>query len=265
MNSQKNSTLRTMLGHMTTDELDEILNIELEREKVDADAVKLIVQVLKEKDKLHSETAANKQPQKKEDPAKHSGSKQWSLRTASLAIVCALLLVIIPWQVNASYFSQRIARWTDKFLEIFSTEDPDSFFVTYAYATENEDLQTVHGNAVEEDILLPSVPMWIPEGYRLDSCDIEETSAVTILRATFGDRVKTLTLKIERHISAVTFYPDSEVTAHERYGITHYVFREDGEWVVVWTNKNILCTLRADCEEDVLLKIIDSVYIPEID
>jgi hypothetical protein len=35
-------------------------------------------------------------------------------------------------------------------------------------------------------------------------------------------------------------------------------------WNVVWAKDNVICTLTISCLEDVLYKVIDSIYVMEV-
>ena len=250
-------TLHRMLERMTSEQLDAMLESELKREPVDAEAVRLILRILKERDGLYSQR--DRKAGKPKTP-KTERWKKWAARAACIAAVFALLVTVVPGVVQADPYMYRVLSWKEKFLEIFGIDGQDSFFATYVYATENEQLQQVRTEAEGQDMMLPSVPMWIPEEFRLEGCAVEQTPDVTTLKASFGMEEKELTIQVQKHTSPVTFTPESHMTVHERYGIIHYIFRENGTWVVVWTNEDQLCTLRADCEESTLLRIMESVY-----
>ena len=55
--------------------------------------------------------------------------------------------------------------------------------------------------------------------------------------------------------------PQSETV--EIAGKIHNVIHNENLWVSVWTKENIECTITVDCQEDVFLRILKSIYTME--
>lgn len=56
---------------------------------------------------------------------------------------------------------------------------------------------------------------------------------------------------------------EAGVIEYELSGITHNVMCNMDRQVVAWMNENVECALSMDCTEEVLYKIIQSIYFAE--
>ena len=83
-----------------------------------------------------------------------------------------------------------------------------------------------------------------------------------------ADYLKTEMLVIKFDIqlsnSNYEYYKDeTHVTEIEIDGQKHNILRNEDLWVVVWLREEIECSINVNCQEDVLYRILESIYILE--
>ena len=106
------TSLRDMLELLSTQQLDAMLSMELSKNQVDADAIRIILDVLYQREKgnepeITPETRAAFEAYRSEI-RKISGSTSklkrlgaWSVKAASLAAACFLVVMLIPQRAEA--------------------------------------------------------------------------------------------------------------------------------------------------------------------
>lgn len=268
------SSIRELLEQLPTQQLDDMLNAELGREIPDANAVKLILDILKQREKEHPialtpgiESAWKKYRQ---DSAKLQSKKNrgvrlppWALRAASVAAVFVLILLTIPQQAHAESFWDGLVRMTSEIVEFFSPADTESRLEKYEFKTDNPGLQQVYDTVTELGVTVPVVPMWLLDGNELVECKVTEASRKTHLYAQFRieDKVTTYLMDIYDEDALHTYHRDEvSVRQYELYETTFNIMQNNELWVVIWTVENIECSIAVDCPEDDLYRILKSIY-----
>lgn len=261
--------LQGMLEHLETSQLDEMLRAELQKEQPDAHAVQMILAVLEEREKDYPveidpgiEQAWQEYIGKTTEAPKRS-KRKLLLKAASFAVILAILFLSMPQQVEAESIWERIIRWTDSVFELFSPDDRSAEPAEYVFQTDNPGLQQVYDAVVELGVTDPVVPMWLPEGYELVECSQKETPNKSYVYARFNSRAgdATFVMNVFFQNTSKEYYKDEiGVTIKEIMGITHNIMKNKDTWVVVWTIKNIECSLSIDCQEDVMYTILQSIY-----
>ena len=264
--------LQGMLEHLETSQLDEMLRAELQKEQPDAHAVQMILAVLEEREKDYPveidpgiEQAWQEYIGKTAVVSKRSRSSLL-LKVASFAVILAILFVTMPQRVEAESIWERLIRWTDSVFELFSPDDRSEEPVEYVFQTDNPGLQQVYDVVVELGVTDPVVPMWLPEGYELISCQTTETPVKSYTYATFalGNRRMGFTVdKYFQNTSNEYYKNDSDVKIIEIEGVVHNIMQNDDVWVAVWAKSNVECSICIDCQEDVFYKILQSIYSEE--
>lgn len=264
---------RESLEKMTTDQLDKLLQAELRRDPADGKLVRMILSVLKEREAARPVEIMPESSEVWEEYQKNTGRRQRRpvckgrgvLKAAAAAAVVLVLFAAIPQRVEAESFFGRLARWTDSIFELFDPgEDKDP--VEYVFETDNPGLQQVYDTLVELGVTEPVVPMWLPEGYELTECKVQDSPRKCKVSATFVDKeiILSFVADIYEESTNVEYQKDeTEVETIEMSGTMHIVIRNNDMWVVVWNKDNIECCISANCQKDMLVEILRSIYSME--
>lgn len=271
MKERSDVSLLESLKQLTTPQLDDMLRAELEKELPEEHTVRLILKVLRSREAdcpvVHNEQidAALETYRRKVDSAADKPGK--SLRkAAAIVILCGLLLVSLPQNAAARGLFDRIAAWTGSIFSLLSPGDPDNPSKEYVFRTEHPGLQELYDSLVELGVTTPVVPTWLDVEYELDRCTVNTTRITTKVRAVFNSEHDEVLIEVNIYSNSIPreFHKEEQpVEIHEYNGTDYYIFRNKEMWTVVWAKDNIECSLYIDCQEDVLYKILDSIYTVE--
>ena len=262
--------LRESLDQLQTEELQTMLQTELERDTPDPDSVRLILNVLEDRESQRNqqlteqkEAAWQKYRTKvaglRKKPAKHLNALA---KVASVVLIAGILFVTIPGQAQAETFWEMLQRWSNSVLEYFD-RDRVRAELDYVFQTNNEGLQQVYDAVVELGVTEPAVPMWLPEDCNLTELSTNSTPMLTGLwaRFSYGETGIIFSTIIYKGEPAHQYYKDdTHYETYEREGATYNITRNNDRWVVVWTKENIECSIFVDCKEDTLRRILSSIY-----
>ena len=272
------TSLRGMLEQMPTEKLDEMLHEELRNEPADDNAIRMIMSVLRERDKdkpveitLKIEKAWEKY---QHDIAKldrqESRSQQvrsWLLKAAVTAAVLALVLVpIVPQEAGAESLWGALVRLTTDIVEFFGPDDNKGRLAEYEFRTDNPGLQQLHDAVVELGVTDPYVPMWLPVVCETIDIKTVSTPARSGITASFPYEDGEIVYKMAIYATEVSHkYQKDEIAVekHEIYDTTFNIMRNNEMWVVIWAKDNIECSIFVDCQEEVLYRILESIYVME--
>lgn len=273
------TSIRGLLEQLSTSQLDQMLQTELEKENPDKASVQLLLGVLESREMDQAaepptpeEKAAWERYRKRlaelNAPSRPGSRRHWLLTAAaSLVILLMGLFVILPTTAQAENAFQRFSRWTDNDLAFFEPGGSDSRFVEYRFETDNPGLQEVYEAVVELGVDVPVVPMWLPEGYELSKYEQRSTSRLSGIAAEFEYGNNKMVFKVDIYDKEVSHeYHKSEENyiLLELYGISHSVAYNNNRWIVIWTRDEMIeCFFTIDCPEDTLHKIIESIYVME--
>lgn len=271
MQENKITGLREKLEQLTTEQLDEMLHGELAKENVDGAAVRLILDVLEEREKDHPtqvsagvEEAWERYQAKTKEQAPHRRRiPGWLLRVASVVLVIGLLFAVVPRSAEAESLFERLMRWTDGIFEMFSSRAENDNAAEYVFQTDNPGLQEVYDTVVGLGVTQPVVPMWLPEGQELVECEVIKTPTMTSVHARFSDGNGEIVFNfdvVEPDASSKYHKDETLVDEYEIGGIIHNVMRNNDAWVAVWINSDMECSISIDCQEDILYSILGSIY-----
>lgn len=276
MKIEKIAALRDILERTETQQLDTMLLEELRKDSPNAELIRLISSILKERDQdLIPELDTNirqawEQYQRKTTPVHQKPRLMNSVlvKAASLILVVLTLMALLPQKAEASNFFQRLIAWTE---DVFSLINPSEETVpeeAYVFCTYNPGLQEVYDKVMELGINVPVVPTWLPEGYELVNCELTENPTKKYLTATFSNSLVDAVYQIKISSDNVTsaYYKDGEIVLEmEKCGITHTILRNHNLLTAVWAPDNIECSIFIDCPEDTLIQILESIYTMEDD
>ena len=267
--------LRGMVEQMPTEQLDEMLKYELEKEPVDEAAVKLIMGILEERDRdvaveMNERVAAAWEKYQMQIPVQtHSKPflQRWPVRVAAAVVVIVALTFLIPQNAEAGGFWERLTHWTDS---IFAFLEPGSEPVDeeYMFKTDNEGLQQVYDTVTALGITDPVVPMWLPDGYALIECKLVEAPTKTFVYACFSSNTNQMILDIalcNTESSRQYNKDESSVNTHEIAGVVHNILHNNNRWTAAWTRERLECAIYMDCQEEIIYKVLKSIYTMEAD
>jgi len=189
--------------------------------------------------------------------------RSFVLKAASVFIILGILMAAISQKAEADGFYQRVIRWTDSVFELLgpnqsAESDP------YVFQSNHPGLQQVYDACVKLGITDPVVPMWIPEEYVLEQCKTYGTPVKQSVVAEFSFEEERFLFKLDFYStnSNFEFYKDESImTEIEINGQAHSIFRNENAWVVVWLREDIECSIYVNCQEDVLHRILRSIYM----
>lgn len=274
MNELNTNGLMGILDELPTQQLQQMLDDELKKEKSDPAAVKLILSALESRHAAQlrsgfsvSEEARQKYRAEMEELFPQPSRKRRIpfLRAASVVLILSLLFAVVPQTVEAETFWEMLQRLSNSVIEFFDREDI-FYDDQYVFVTDNEGLQQVYDAVTELGVTEPVVPMWLPEGCELSSLIAKDSPMSKGIWATFSLGTTEIVYKLDVYTGepAHQFYRDE--TYHEAYeqnGTIFNITKNSEWWVVVWSRDNIECFLTVDCQEDTLRRILKSIYVME--
>ena len=275
MKNYNTTGLRGMIEQMSTEQLDEMLQHELEKESVDESAIRLIMEVLEKRDQdmpveINPQIAdawENYQTRASVQSRAKFSFKSWPVRIAAAVAVVMVLALAVPQSAEAESLWERLSRWTDSVFEFFSPND-EMAEQEYTFKTDNPGLQQVYDTVTAIGITDPVVPMWLPEGYELLQCEVTETPSKSFVHSRFenGKNIIILDLAIRDAESPRQYSKDEEnAIKHEIAGIDHIFLHNEEWWTATWTRDRLECAIYIDCHEETLYKILMSIYTMEDD
>lgn len=274
MKNYNTTGLRGVIEQMSTEQLDEMLQHELEKESVDESAVHLIMEVLEKRDQdvpvaINPQVADAWEKYQTYTPVQHRPKlsfRNWSVRIAAAAVVIVLSFAV-PQSAEAEVFWERLSRWTESIFEFFAPGDKMAE-QEYVFKTDNPGLQQVYDAVTALGITDPVIPMWLPEGYELVECKAVEAPTKSFVYACFSDKKNTIILDVAvRNAESPRQYSKDEENAikYEIADIEHTILHNETWWTAAWTRDRLECAIYIDCHEETLYKILKSIYTMEDD
>lgn len=280
MESNNVTSIRQMLEQMTTEQLRDMLDRELHTEPVNGDSIRLIRSILRDRNgnitvemTPNLERAWEKYQRDTDKIWKASRRtrriRSWTLRAAAAAAVFVLLLVpIVPQEVGAESLWDALVRWTTEIVEFFGPKDNAHRIVEYEFKTDNPGLQQVYDAVVGLGVTDPVVPMWLPEGYELAELGIEQYPASTRVHSRFKNVEDSIVFFVDIYSEDVArmYQKDEDVVdSYECGGIVHQIFKNNDILTSVWSRNRTESSLSMNCQEDMMHRILKSIYSTEDD
>lgn len=275
MKNYNTTGLRGVVEQMSTEQLDEMLQHELEKESVDESAVHLIMEVLEKRDQdvpveINPQIAdawENYQTRASVQSRAKFSFRSWPVRIAVAVAVVIALALTVPQSAEAESFWERLSRWTDSIFEFFAPGD-EVTAQEYVFKTDNPGLQQMYDTVTALGITDPVVPMWLPDGCELVECKVSEYPSKTAIFARFEDGNGFVSLDIAiRNMESPRQYSKDEENANklEIEGIEYIVLHNEEWWTAAWTRDRLECAIYIDCQEETLYKVLKSIYTMEDD
>ena len=270
------SGLREMIEQMPTEKLDEMLLYELGKTPVNEAAVRLIMDVLEERDQdapveINDRINTAWERYQAYTPVKersHISVRGWPMRAvAAAAIIVLLAFTVMPQNAEADGFWERLSRWTESVFEFF-TPGGKTADTVYVFETDNPGLQQVYDAVTDLGVTDPVVPMWLPEGYELVDCEVSKMPSKAVVYACFSDSINTMVINIAiRNAESPRQYSkDAKNTKKYQIASIDHNLLQNEEWLTAaWTRDRLECAIAIDCQEETLYKILKSIYTMEAD
>lgn len=190
---------------------------------------------------------------------------RWLSVAACGMLILGLLFNVVPQEAHAETFWEMLQRWSNTVLVFFSGEGKKAE-IEYTFRTDNAGLQQVYDAVAKLGVTEMVVPMWLPDGYELVELQSNNTPVLKCIWAVFNcnDTELIYQINIFDGEPAHQFYrDDSHYESYEKNGTTYNITRNNERWVAIWSEENIECSLTADCQEDTLRRVLESIYVME--
>lgn len=275
MKELNTADLRNQWEPLSTPELETMLQAELDRKPPDDEKVILLLHILEAREKdLPLQLSAREEEawqRYKQKVMNRKGKKKlpvrWLSVAASIVLIVAVLVSVVPQQAEAESLWEMLQRITHNVMEYFNPRESITD-LDYTFITDNPGLQQVYDAAVELGVTEPMVPMWLPNGYELSDFNQFNFPMTKGICASFLNENDEIVYKLDVYEGepAHQYYKDdTHYESHEREGTKYHITRNNERWGVVWTKENIECSITLDCTEDTLWRILESIYVTEDD
>lgn len=269
---ERKTCLCNEFAEMSTAQLDEKLQQELQKEEPEAEVVLGILGVLGEREAdepvvitREVSDAWEKYREQTAPPRKTARKRLWLAGVAAAAVIC-LMILAIPQRVGAESIFDVFFRWTESIFEFFSPgEDKPSNM--YTFQTDHPGLQQLYDEVTALGVTKPVVPMWVPEEYTLTNLrgfpmpDGHKVHAVL----QWEDHAIILAYRISTDIIASEHEKeDPTVEIYECAEVQHFVMVNDGNISITWTVDGAECSISTDLEKEEVYKMIKSIYKGEL-
>ena len=259
---------------MPTEELDQILQAELEKEHPNEEVVLPILHELEEREK---DIPVEKTPEvlailnklsKHETSSKQSIHKRRWLAgiAAAAAVVCIVIMSMSP-MVRAESLFDILFRWTSSVFEFFTPEqDASNPPVEIVFETDNPGLQQLYDKVTEFGVTKLVVPMWLPEGFKLTETKDLPTPGGIRVHSKFdnGSNVILITYRVSTDISPKVEKEETGVEVFEAGEVSHFIVDNDGNLSVTWTVDGVECVMNTNVSKEHIYSIIKSIYRSEL-
>jgi len=259
---------------MPTEELDQILQAELEKEHPNEEVVLPILRELEEREK---DIPVEKTPEVLEileKLSKHNTSSKPSIHkrrwfagiAAAAAVVCIAVVSVSP-TVRAESLLDVLFRWTSSVFEFFTPDqDASNPPVEIVFETDNPGLQQLYDKVTELGVTEWVVPMWLPEGFELSGLKDSPMPGGTKVFCNFensGNDIS-ITYRISTGITGKIEKEETGVELFEFGKIGHFIVENEDTISATWTVDGVECLLNANIAKEDFYSIIKSIYRSEL-
>lgn len=257
---------------MPTEQLDQILQAELQKEHPNEEVVLPILRELEEREK---DIPVEKTPEVLEileKLSKHNTSSKQSIHkrkwlagiAAAAAVVCIVIMSVSP-TVRAESLFDILVRWTSS---IFEFINPDKSYPSADgdFVTDNPGLQQLYDKVTELGATESVVPMWLPEGFVLSDLKDSPMPGGTKVFCHFenSDNNISITYRISTGISAKFEKEEAGIEVFEAGDKRHFVVENMDTVSVIWTVDGVECVMNTDIQKEDIYPIIISIYRSEL-
>ena len=257
---------------MSTEELDQVLQAELEKEHPNEEVVLPILHELEEREKDIPVEMTPEVLEILEKLSKHNTSSKQSIHrrkwlagiAAAAAVVCIVIMSMAPTARAESLFDI-LLRWTSSIFEFIDSAKsyPDA---AGGFTTENPGLQQLYDRVTELGVTELVVPMWLPEGFVLSELKEMPMAGGTKVFCKFENESKIIFFKyqISTDISAKVEKEETGVELFESGEIGHFIVENEDTLSTTWTVDGVECVMNANIPKEDIYSIIKSIYRSEL-
>lgn len=256
---------------LSTEELDQILQAELEKDHPNEEVVLPILRILEEREKDYP---VEKTPEvlamlgklsERETSSKQSKNRRgWVAGIAAIAAVACIVVMALPRTVGAESIFDVLIRWTSSVFEFVDPDDNESYpDADSGFATDHLGLQQLYDKVTEQGVTDSVVPMWLPEGYEL--VNLKETpmrdSGYKVNAAFKGnDKDISISYKISSDIATKFEKEETAVEIFDYADVSHFVLENGENLSVTWTLDGVECSMNTNIAKEDVYTIIKSIY-----
>lgn len=266
--------LRREFEPLSSDRLRALLDAETEKAVPDDDIVLAILHILEDRESEDllpastKEEAAWKLYRKRVRARKWKQPRRWTglANAAALLLVVGLLFTVVPQEAGAESLWDVLVRWTHNAVDFLNPTE-NKIKSPFVFETDNPAMQQIYDEAVKMGIEQPLIPTWFPEEYVLDKIEILNSPKENCIfvRLISDPEVAIFQVCItEKDILHGYFGEEEWYQQFEREGAKYKTIRNNDRWTAVWIIDNkIEYSVALDCQEETLLRILDSIYVME--
>lgn len=288
MSQSDNAQKYEYLNAISTEQLRELLELEISSDRDNDELVLHILGVIKERNKQNGEASNVTWQQARADfdeyyntpdgkgrslyptdigpkkvPTKKSPGKvvRW---IATVAAVLVLVVFVVPPALGDADVWDMVARWTDNIFQVNHVSstadiiDPIQAEVVLNYSNIHDAFSTYQ---IKEKL----IPTQFPSGYVFDSISIHEhpSKGEILFYVTFYKDITPLYFSVIKRQSIETrVYEKSDhfIEVYDVNEVEHFIFSNNNVITTMWTNKNYECSLTATVSLNEMKSMINSIY-----
>lgn len=264
------------LEDMDTPGLDRHLQEELAKEATDADLVRQVANVLRNREQgtsmevtpemqavLDQFESRNRRKVESEKLVHRNWVPRAAAALVAVIIAAVFMLSVLPVEAQGGSWWDRLTQWTGEVFEFISHRNAAKQRPEYEFSTNHPGLQDVYDAVVELGVTDPVVPMWLPEGYVLEEIKVTPYEIKTSIYARFSCRGKFITYTVDVYGAEEWCeynIDEKEAKEYENAGVTHYIMQNNEVCVAVWTKKNVECSLTINGPAELMHELLRSIY-----
>lgn len=255
---------------MPTQELDQILQAELEKEHPNEEVVLPILHELEEREKNRP---VEKSPEVLEILEKlkeyETSSKQsihkrrWIAGVAAVAAAACIVVMALPRSVGAESFFDVLFRWTSSVFEFFEPDKGESYpNMQGDFVTDHPGLQQLYDKVTEMGVTKQVVPTWLPDGFELTELKMAPAPNGSKVHGRFENDSDTIfvTYLISTDITTEFEKEDVAVEVYDYADVSHFIIDNGENISVTWIVDGVDCSVATDIPKDDVYKVIKSIY-----
>lgn len=257
-----------------TEELDQILQAELEKDHPSQEVVLPILQELEEREKdcPTEQTPENlvlleKLKEHNTSSKQSKNRRPWLAGIAALAAVVCIVVMAIPRTVGAESILDVLFRWTGSIFEFVDPYDEESKpQIVEGFVTDNPGLQQLYDKVSELGVTDPVVPTWLPEGFISSEMRVAPMPGGTKVHIQFdnGDTGILITYRIATEITASLEKKELGIEIFEFSEVSHFILDNEGALSVTWAVDGVECVINTKIPKQDIYTIIKSIYRSEL-
>lgn len=265
---------------MTTEELEEILRLDVSAPEGDETNTELLLYVMgvlanRRKNNGTGKTALeawesfqqnylSEEEEYSEDIPEYHSRQITLLWLRRLVAAAAVIVLLVSIPVTAKAFGwedlwEFFARWAKETFSFVTSKDAEYSEPAIADNLGYTSLQDMlERNNIPHDM----VPTWIPEGYILEKVEIDVTPLQEVYRALYLDDKKELTIRVRSYLQGDPEKAEINEELLEIYEVAdvqYYIFSNVNQIRAVWVIDSYQCNISGDLSIEEIKLIIDSI------